>query len=79
MPQTTTLTEAFSADYVSAELPDDEAKTQLRQKINDYMLRAEYLKEWTAEQQTPKQQTQTQVGHETHRRMRRNARDFRTL
>ncbi|EGZ28106.1 hypothetical protein PHYSODRAFT_554382 [Phytophthora sojae] len=41
------------------QLPDDEAKTKLRQKINEYMVRAEYLKDWTAEQ-ARKQQAQTQ-------------------
>ncbi|KAG6609590.1 spastin and Fidgetin-like protein [Phytophthora cinnamomi] len=41
------------------QLSDEQAKTQLRQKINEYMVRAEYLKDWTAEQ-ARKQQAQTQ-------------------
>ncbi|KAI9907592.1 hypothetical protein PsorP6_004352 [Peronosclerospora sorghi] len=40
-----------------SQLPDEQAKTQVRAKINEYMLRAEYLKEWMADQ--PKL-TQTQ-------------------
>ncbi|CAI5747367.1 unnamed protein product [Peronospora destructor] len=34
-----------------AQLPDNETKMEMRQKINEYMLRAEYLKEQTAGQQ----------------------------
>eukprot|EP00644_Phytophthora_capsici_P002333 jgi/Phyca11/507482/fgenesh2_kg.PHYCAscaffold_27_\ len=33
-----------------AQLPNEEAKTHMRQKINEYMVRAEQLKAWTAEQ-----------------------------
>ncbi|KAI9995621.1 hypothetical protein PInf_012686 [Phytophthora infestans] len=33
-----------------AELPNEEAKTQSRLKINEYMLRAEYIKDWMADQ-----------------------------
>ncbi|KAL4152235.1 hypothetical protein PRNP1_009169 [Phytophthora ramorum] len=40
-----------------AHLQDEESKTRMRQKINEYMQRAEYLKDWTAEQ-ARKQQTQ---------------------
>ncbi|KAF4139495.1 AAA+ lid domain [Phytophthora infestans] len=40
-----------------AELPNEEAKTQSRLKINEYMLRAEYIKDWMADQ-ARKQQTQ---------------------
>ncbi|ETL31189.1 hypothetical protein F441_16303 [Phytophthora nicotianae CJ01A1] len=40
-----------------AQLPNEEAQTHMRQKINEYMLRAEHIKEWMAEQ-ARKQQTQ---------------------
>ncbi|KAL4125393.1 hypothetical protein PRIC2_008978 [Phytophthora ramorum] len=40
-----------------AHLQDEESKTRMRRKINEYMQRAEYLKDWTAEQ-ARKQQTQ---------------------
>ncbi|KAE8910353.1 Spastin [Phytophthora fragariae] len=43
-----------------AQLSDDQAKTEMRQKINEYMVRAEYLKDWMAEH-ARKQQTQTQT------------------
>jgi hypothetical protein len=43
-----------------AELSNEEAQLQLRQKINEYMLRAEFLKDWMAEQ-ARKQQTQVRV------------------
>ncbi|KAL3673648.1 hypothetical protein V7S43_001347 [Phytophthora oleae] len=39
-----------------AQLPNEEAKTHMRQKINEYMNRAEQLKEWTAEQARTKTQ-----------------------
>ncbi|KAG7392175.1 hypothetical protein PHYPSEUDO_001898 [Phytophthora pseudosyringae] len=47
--------------YLSAELPNEEAKTQMRHKINEYMVRAEYLRDWTAEQ-ARKQPTQVGYG-----------------
>ncbi|KAG7382739.1 hypothetical protein PHYPSEUDO_004375 [Phytophthora pseudosyringae] len=40
-----------------AQLSNEEAKTQMRHKINEYMVRAEYLRDWTAEQ-ARKQPTQ---------------------
>ena len=43
------------AQSLSVELPDDEAKTQSKHKINEYMLRAEYLKEQMVEQNALKQ------------------------
>ncbi|KUF69635.1 Spastin [Phytophthora nicotianae] len=43
-----------------AQLPNEEAQTHMRQKINEYMLRAEHIKEWMAEQ-ARKQQTQEAV------------------
>ncbi|CEG47722.1 spastin and fidgetin-like protein [Plasmopara halstedii] len=33
-----------------AQIPDDDAKAIMRGKINEYMMRAEYLKDWTAKQ-----------------------------
>ncbi|CAH0488869.1 unnamed protein product [Peronospora farinosa] len=41
-----------------AQLLDDEDNLKMRQKINEYMLRAEYLKEQMAEQQSLKLKTQ---------------------
>ncbi|KAG3117965.1 Spastin [Phytophthora idaei] len=48
-----------------AQLPNEEAKTQMRHKINEYMLRAEYLKDWMTEQ-ARKQQTQNASVSSTH-------------
>ncbi|RLN47041.1 hypothetical protein BBJ29_004453 [Phytophthora kernoviae] len=40
------------------QLQNEEEKSQMRQKINEYMVRAEYLKDWTAKEQDRKQETQ---------------------
>ncbi|EEY65751.1 spastin and Fidgetin-like protein [Phytophthora infestans T30-4] len=44
-----------------AELPNEEAKTQSRLKINEYMLRAEYIKDWMADQARTQQTQNTSV------------------
>ncbi|OWZ22853.1 Spastin and Fidgetin [Phytophthora megakarya] len=55
-----------------SQLQTEEDKTQLRQKINEYMVRAEYLKEWVGEH-ARKQQTQEAVAPSTQEK-ERNAR-----
>ncbi|KAG7401586.1 hypothetical protein PHYBOEH_000118 [Phytophthora boehmeriae] len=40
------------------QLQNEEEKAHMRQKINEYMVRAEYLKDWTAKEQVRKQEAQ---------------------
>ncbi|POM77277.1 Spastin and Fidgetin-like protein [Phytophthora palmivora] len=56
-----------------AQLPTAEDKTHLRQKINEYMLRAEYLKEWTAEK--ARKQTQDAAVSSSQEKKTRKASD----
>ncbi|RLN69301.1 hypothetical protein BBJ28_00004020 [Nothophytophthora sp. Chile5] len=52
---------ASGIEKMMAQLPqlaNEAAQAQMRQKINEYMLRAEYLKDWTAAQRAGKERQQ---------------------
>ncbi|RLN88452.1 hypothetical protein BBJ28_00008984 [Nothophytophthora sp. Chile5] len=52
---------ASGIEKMMAQLPqlsNEAAQAQMRQKINEYMLRAEYLKDWTAAQRAEKERQQ---------------------